>query len=115
MISNEERLAQLIKQEIRDEFAVFHLSGNLADTVEVKRTENGWSVEIPARIYDIHKWRETGMIVYLDESSSYAGDVDTYGGFSGMHVGFIDRCIKNAIQRLKNELSRDNKVEVEGI
>ena len=113
-LSNEEQIARLIKQKIQAEFAVIHLSGNLADTVEVKKTRRGWSVEIPAQMYNVDLYRHTGAIVYDEIDASYAAAVDETGGFSGTHVGFIGRCIKAAVQEWAASLGSDKEVKLRG-
>ena len=104
------QLALLIKEEIEKEFAFVHLSGNLADTIEIRQTAKGIEVEIPARKYDIAKYLKTGEISYYDGDESYASQVDESGGFSGLHYGYIDRCIAQAIRRFAQAKTNDTIV-----
>ena len=90
-------LAEKIKKNIKEEFAVVHLSQNLINTIEVRRTTFGFEVEIPAEIYDLAKWYKEKVIVYTG-GGSYAQQVDVEGGFSKMHEGFVEDCIKKALK-----------------
>ena len=104
-------LAYKIAEELQNEFAQVHLTGNLMNTIEVKATENGATVEIPAQLYDIDRFLETGEIVHDKGDGSYASQIDTTGGWSGKHTNYVDRCIKRAINRWKAENGLEVKEE----
>lgn len=91
------QLANLIKEEIEAEFEYLHLTHNLVDTMKIIPSENGYYIDIPADMYDINAWYEKGLILYTGEGS-YAQEVNISGGFSTKHKGFIEDCIKSAIQ-----------------
>lgn len=96
-------LAYKIAEELQNEFAEIHLSGNLLNSIVVKSTENGAVVEIPAQMYDLDLYFETGQIVHNQGDVSYASLVDTTGGFSRKHTNYVERCIRRAINRWKTE------------
>lgn len=92
-------LALEIKRFIEDDFSEIFLSGNLADTLKVGVLNNTTVyVDIPARMYDIEKFRQDKVVVYNKGDKSYADEVDRYGGFSGEHVNYVERAINNALE-----------------
>ncbi len=90
-------LAEKIRNKIRLEFNVVHLSKNLMNTIKVYETSYGYEVEIPAEIYDIKKWFKEGVIVYTGKGS-YAQAVNETGGWSESHNGYVECAIASAIQ-----------------
>lgn len=93
-----ESLTKLILEELKKEFETVRLSGNLINTIKVYSNEGKWFIEIPAEMYDINKYKKSGVVVH-NRKGSYASQVDKSGGFSGKHVDYVDRCIQNAIQK----------------
>lgn len=104
------RLAEIICEELQKEFEWIHFSGNLVATLKIEQTNNGWSVEIPAQMYDFAEFRENKTIVHNKGTGSYASAIDKTGGFSKKHKGYLDRCIKDAITRWMNENRMQGKV-----
>lgn len=91
-------LAMLIEDEIKKEFSLTYLSGNLKNTIKIEKNDrNGYNVIIAAPLYDINEWRKTGTKVY--RPGSYAAKVDKTGGFSGQHKDYAMRCVEKAIYR----------------
>lgn len=91
-------LAMLIEDEIKKEFSIVHLSGNLKNSIKIEKGEgNGYNVIIGAPLYDIAEWKRTGAKIY--RNGSYADSVDKDGGFSGVHRGYVERCINKALSR----------------
>jgi hypothetical protein len=112
MVSSEDMrlLAMLIEDEIKKEFSVAFLSGNLKNSIKIEKGNgNGYNVIIPAELYDIGEWKKTGVKVY--KQGSYASMVDKDGGFSGTHKDYVNRCINKAITRWK-DLKRDEYMEI---
>lgn len=95
-------LALKIEEYLIEDFRYKHLSGNLAETINIEEIENGYRIEIPAEIYDIDKWSKTGVIIYTGQGS-YASQVDEFGGFSKTHTNYVERAINKAIQEWKQE------------
>lgn len=91
-------LAEYIVEELQNEFKQIHYSGNLAATIIIEETEDGWRVEIPAQVYDL-KFYNQYKAIWPKGTNSYANEVDITGGFSGKHKGYVDRCIANAISK----------------
>ena len=96
-------LAEKIKNKIEANFEYIHLSKNLIDTIEVRKTTFGYEVDIPAEIYDLKKWYKEGVIVHTGEGS-YAQSVNTEGGFSGTHINYVEEAIKDAITEWQTEM-----------
>lgn len=116
----EYRLLVCIQKEIRKEFRNVHLSYNLAKTMTITQLSNGhYELNIPARVYNIKKFRETGVVVYhtggyyKGGQRSYAKRIDETGGFSGKHKGYIGRCIRDGIRNFIAQL--DLNVNVRGL
>ena len=91
------QLAEIIKSKIKDNFEEIHLSGNLMNTIEIKRTVGGFSVEIPAKLYDIAFYKKEKVIKYTG-LGSYAQLVNTSGGFSNVHINYVEKAIQESIQ-----------------
>lgn len=102
-------LAEMIRNEIENEFSMIHFSGNLKDTIMIEETENGYDVVIPAQLYDLGYFAEHGIIVY-DRAGSYASQVDKTGGFSGKHKNYVEECIQRAIDKWMAKNQIDGKV-----
>lgn len=100
-MSNEQKvwLANAIKEEIRKDFQLIHLSGNLANTIEIEVVNQSTiRIKVPAKTYNIYLYQKKGVIVY-NNKGSYASDVDINGGFSGVHQNFLERAVMAAIER----------------
>ena len=100
-----QKLAEKIKEKIRNDFKEVHLSQNLMNTISVSSTPTGFLIDIPAEIYDLAKYYKEGVIIYTG-AGSYAEDVDINGGFSGKHKDYIERAILESVREwiAENEL-----------
>lgn len=100
-----QKLAEKIKEKIRNDFKEVHLSQNLMNTISISSTPTGFLIDIPAEIYDLAKYYKEGVIVYTG-AGSYAEDVDINGGFSGKHKDYIERAILESVSEwiAENEL-----------
>ena len=100
-----QKLAEKIKEKIRNDFKEVHLSQNLMNTISVSSTPTGFLIDIPAEIYDLAKYYKEGVIIYTG-AGSYAEDVDINGGFSGKHKDYIERAILESVSEwvAENEL-----------
>lgn len=103
-------LTEKIVNKIQANFEEIHLSKNLVNTIEVRRTTFGFEIDIPAEIYDIGKWKKEKVIVYTNQGS-YAQQVDVDGGFSGQHINYVE----NAIQEAISEWASETKQELKGV
>jgi|LSQX01.3.fsa_nt_gb hypothetical protein len=88
-------LAQFIENNVKQDFVIKFLSGNLRDTTFIRANQKGYSVHIPAKMYHIGTWKKTGAISYI--SGSYASKVATSGGFSKTHKDYDINAIEMAI------------------
>lgn len=100
-------LTNKINSKLKDNFAKIHLSRNLIDTIEIRRTNYGYEIEIPAEIYDIRRYIDEGIVVYTGEGS-YANEVNKTGGFSKFHKNYVEKAIFEGIAEWINE----NKINV---
>lgn len=100
-----QKLAEKIKEKIRNDFKDVHLSQNLMNTISISSTPTGFLIDIPAEIYDLAKYYKEGVIIYTG-AGSYAEDVDINGGFSGKHKDYIERAILESVSEwvAENEL-----------
>jgi hypothetical protein len=89
-------LANMIYDRIKGDFEWVFYSGNLRDTVEIKKVENGFNIIVNADMYDIPIYNQTNVIVYTGEGS-YAEAVNKQGGFSKKHTRYIERAIQSAV------------------
>lgn len=101
MIENEDYmkmvLANLIKENIRKNFEYYHLSRNLADTIEIEFDNQNVKIKIPAKVYDIALYKEKGVIVYTGEGS-YAREVNENGGPSKRHTNFLIKAVEDSLK-----------------
>lgn len=82
---------------INAEYHYAHISYQLAKTSEVIVNEDSVSLIITAPTYDVDRYQKDGVMVYTNEGS-YANENDLTGGFSGEHVGYIERIIVSGIE-----------------
>lgn len=99
-----QKLSDYIIEYLKEDFETIHLSQNLADTIIVSETQEGFRIEIPAEMYDIAKFRKEGVVVYTG-GGSYAEEVNKTGGFSKLHKGYVENAIIQAIQRWVQDIS----------
>ena len=91
-------LAKCIEEAFREEFELVHLAKNLVNTMKIEVTDTGVIIDIPAMKYNMKKFRETGIVKYYYRGS-YAEKINIDGGLSGKHEGYIEKCIKQGIQK----------------
>lgn len=108
-MANMNRLATLIVEEIKKEFESIHLSMNLVNSIKIYDNDGKLTIEIPAQMYDIKKYKSSGVIIY-NRKGSYASEVDKSGGFSGKHTDYVNKCINVAINRWMKEEKINGKV-----
>jgi len=95
--------ADTLVKQIKNEFNIYHVSGNLADTIVVYETETGYNVEIPADKYDVWRFLYEGVIIPTNKGS-YANTVDIYKNLKlpkpheNKHKNYISRCIEETLR-----------------
>lgn len=94
-------LGDMISQEIKRDFEIYFLSGNLRDTIRMTQEEGKVILEVPADRYDIQKFMNEGVKIYTGKGS-YAAAVDIFGGFSKQHIDYSGRAVDKAIQQWMN-------------
>lgn len=83
----------ILASAFREEFKAVHLSGQLMRSIKVEADGDGnYRVEIPPQIYDIAKFRKSGVVIPTSQDS-YALKLNVTGGFSGTHKDYIERAI----------------------
>lgn len=106
-----EKLGELIAQKLQIEFQDKHLSGNLANTIQLVRvSDNTIQVQIPAETYKMYQWFAHRVVIH-DGKGSYASELDLEGSSfmaytkkgrflvkPGNHKGYIDKVINEAVQ-----------------
>lgn len=95
-----EKLALYLVDALQEDFRQVYLSGNLRDTIYVKKRSGG-SVQIciPAESYDLQRYRCERVMVPRPDLGSYAEMVNKTGGLSRKHVGYVERAMSTAISR----------------
>ena len=112
-------LSLLIVKELKKEFTEHKLSGNLLNTISVTREGEKIQVIIPAKTYNMLRYQTTGVLVHTG-NRSYASKLDDVGSEFNVynrdgrylyrakphnHVGYIERCIRKAIEEWKTMYS----------
>lgn len=129
-------LAIFIREEIENEFKKAHLSNSLVDTMTLVYSSSRALVQIPAQIYDIDLYVDTGVIVYQGygrrnnkkgyinfiSAGSYASQLDSEGSRFYVHgklhtprnhINYIENCISKAIKRMaKVFVIKEDEMEV---
>ena len=118
-----EKLANLIVQKLREEFAVKHLSKNLINTIKIENIGNEIKIYIPAQTYNMLLYQTQGVVVHtsngsyasrLDETGSefYAYPQGTRKGAKRIaphnHKGYVDKVINEAISEWASTVGKNN-------
>lgn len=98
--ATQKEIAQAIRNNIYEDFALRHLSGNLMNTIEIIHNEEDARVRVPAIRYDLKEWNRSETIIYTPQEGSYANAVDIHGGFSRTHQNYADRAIIKAVREV---------------
>lgn len=102
-------LADLIVENIADNFKYAHKSYNLVKTITVNKTENGIVIDVPADRYDRKKWEKDKVVVYLNNNKSYASLLD-HSKSNPNHVNYVEDSINNAIATWLTNNKQEAKV-----
>lgn len=121
-------LANLIAENIKEDFEEKHLSGNLANTIVVEKTDTGVQVIVPAEKYNMSMYMKKGVVIHTG-TGSYASRVDEEGSIIrfprsggpgrpkekkiGNHIGYVDKAIDSALDEWSNMMTE--KYEITGI
>lgn len=117
------RLAELIEEAIQMDFKYVHLSGNLADSIEIYQDFYYYIddktgelvrfdkviVDVTAPRYSISTFLRTGAVIYTGRGS-YASTVDKKGGFTGKHKNYAERAIFLAISAWLREYNLEASI-----
>ena len=104
-------LAILIQEELKKEFETVHFTGNLMNTIKIYKTDKGWNVDIPAERYLFSEYVRKGVLIKYGHGGSYASKINTTGGFSGKHKGYVERCIDAAVIKWLSKYQIRGKVK----
>ena len=119
-----EKLAEIIAEKLKIEFQDKHLSGNLANTIQlVKVGKDIIQVQIPAETYKMYQWFAKRVVIH-DGKGSYASELDENGSAfmvytkkkrflkkPGNHKGYVDKVIDEAVAEWMENLT-DLKAKV---
>ena len=121
-------LANLIVENIKKDFEQKHLSGNLANTIEIAKTDTGIQVIVPAEKYNMSMYMKKGVVLHTG-TGSYASKLDEEGSVIrfprsggpgrpkekkiGNHKGYVEKSISDAIEVWRNMIS--DKYEIKSI
>lgn len=121
-------LALIIVKNIKEEFMIQKMSGNLANTIEVYEDGEGLHVSIPAQTYNMLKYQKEKVLIHTSHGS-YASKLDEEGSSffvydeetgkrkkisPGNHKGFIEKVILDSINEWKGTLRGLKVQKVEG-
>ena len=124
-----QKLANIIIRNLKEEFAVKHLSKNLINTIVVEMASDEIKIHIPAQTYNILLYQSKGVVIHTSHGS-YASKLDEEGSSfmvypngtrSGSkrisprnHQGYIDKIINLSIQEWRGSLDELKVQKVEG-
>ena len=77
-------LKDIIIRKIKEEFALYHLTGNLVNTIKVEQLNDQIKIEIPAPVYDMLLYKTQKVIIHK-KTGSYASLLNEEGSFAGHH------------------------------
>lgn len=129
MVSDEDLItfANLIVQYIKEDFEKKHLSGNLMNTIQIEKTQDGIAVIIPAEKYNIPLFIREGIVLHSG-TGSYASTLDEEGSiirlprggpgrpkdkYVGNHKDFVEKAINKAIETWSSMM--EEKYEVKNV
>ena len=96
-----QELARLIVLNIKEEFAIKHLSKNLINTIRIENMGETVNIHIPARVYDMLEYKRNKVIKYTG-NDSYASSLDEQ---SKNHTGYVNKALDKALQQWKSKFS----------
>ena len=124
-----QKLAEIIVRNLKEEFAIKHLSKNLINTIVVEGTSDEIKIHIPAQTYNMLLYQSKGVVVHTSHGS-YASKLDEEGSSFMVypngtrkgskrisprnHQGYIDRIINLSIQEWRGSLNELKVKKVEG-
>lgn len=105
-------LAEMIINNIKEEFRDKHLTENLINTLRIEENDEGIKIFISAPKYSFKKWFQSKIIKHT--SGSYAQALDSEGSKIvfydksgkrhikkiGNHIGFVENVIQKSIEQL---------------
>ena len=123
-----ELLSSIIVKNLKEEFAIKHLSKNLINTIKIEFLENEIKIYIPARTYNMLEYKRNKVIVYTSHGS-YASKIDESGTSfmiyrgdtrkrsfryrTDNHIGYIDRVINKSIEEwseiIKGKIKKEER------
>ena len=105
MSERDKELAEQIRQQIIEHFVETDgiVSGNFLTTLKIRKTANGWAIDIPAQIYDKGLWEKKQIVVFTGKGS-YANILDN----SKKHKNYVNDSILNGVETWSSK----NKYEV---
>lgn len=131
MIGEEElrKLAEIIVNNLKKEFEIKHLSGNLINTIKIENMIDEIRIHIPAKTYNMLLYKQKGVVVHTSHGS-YASKLDKEGSSfmvypngtragshretPGNHKGYIDKVINKSILEWERTITKLEPIKIEG-
>lgn len=121
-------LANIIIKNLKEEFSIKRMSGNLINTIQVEEEQGNIKIIIPAQTYNMLLYQTKKVVVHTN-NGSYASKLDeegssfmiypkgtrkgSYRAKPGNHKGYIDTIINKSLTEWSQLSGFDiiNKVE----
>lgn len=123
-----DRLAWMIRDNIKKDFEKKHLSKNLVNTIKVSIFEGEVKIHIPAQTYNMLLYQTKGVVVH-NGKGSYANKLNETGSEFFVynegtrkgsfklkphnHIGYIDKAINDALNTWVDSLSERYTMTIE--
>lgn len=119
MVSEEDLqvFTNIILENLKEEFSLKKLSGNLLNTITVEKNDEEIRINIPARTYNMLLYQQKGVVVHTGHGS-YASKLDEQGsnfyvypngGTNGRykinpknHKDFVNRVVQKSLEQFVN-------------
>ena len=124
-----EMLADIILKNLKEEFSIKKLSGNLLNTIKVEKANDEINIHIPAQTYNMLLYQTKGVVVHTSHGS-YASKLNEEGSsfmvypqgtrkgskriYPRNHKGYIDKIIDKSIKEWRGLLKEIKVKKVEG-
>ena len=116
-----EKFADILVRNIKSEFSIKHLSGNLVNTLQVVNEKDNIKVIIPAQTYNMLLFQTKRVVVHTNHGS-YASKLNDEGSsfyiypngtrkgsykiHPGNHKDYLDRVIAQSVQEWVAQLGK---------
>lgn len=106
-------LAEFIFYFLEKEFSTVFLTKNLIHSINIIKDGEKVTIEIPAEMYDMKKFFNSGVIVPTNKGS-YANLLNENGSYWGNHKNYVDNAISKGISMWMQEKGYRGKIDKNG-